>query len=68
MLVIIFLFDYNRKSTMSEIKVRTASIADIRAIRELMLQLYDYYGISFNEKRFEWGIKKRLKDRLQREV
>ncbi len=52
---------------MSEIKVRTASIADIRAIRELMLQLYDYYGISFNEKRFEWGIKKRLKDRLQRE-
>ncbi|MHA1230725.1 MAG: GNAT family N-acetyltransferase, partial [Candidatus Helarchaeota archaeon] len=52
---------------MSEIKVRTATIADIKAVRGLMLQLYDYFGIPFNEKRFEWGIKKRLKDRLQRE-
>jgi ribosomal protein S18 acetylase RimI-like enzyme len=52
---------------MSEIKVRTASIGDINNIRELMIQLYDYFGVPFNEKRFEWGIKKRLKDRLQRE-
>ena len=52
---------------MSEIKVRVANLADLRTIRELMIQLYEYFGIEFNEKRFEWGIKKRLKDRLQRE-
>ncbi|MHA1268559.1 MAG: GNAT family N-acetyltransferase [Candidatus Helarchaeota archaeon] len=52
---------------MTEIKVRTASIADIKIIRELMIQLYEYFNVPFNEKRFEWGIKKRLKDRLQRE-
>ncbi|MBD3230218.1 MAG: GNAT family N-acetyltransferase [Candidatus Lokiarchaeota archaeon] len=52
---------------MTEIKVRTATASDIKKIRELMIQLYDYFGTEFNEQRFEWGIKKRLKDRLQRE-
>ncbi|HUX99972.1 MAG TPA: GNAT family N-acetyltransferase [Candidatus Deferrimicrobium sp.] len=52
---------------MSEINVRTAEIDDLATIRTLMIQLYEYYGIPFNEKRFEWGIKRRLTDRLQKE-
>jgi ribosomal protein S18 acetylase RimI-like enzyme len=52
---------------MSEINVRTAELDDLATIRTLMIQLYEYYGIPFNEKRFEWGIKRRLTDRLQKE-
>ncbi|MHA1131818.1 MAG: GNAT family N-acetyltransferase [Candidatus Helarchaeota archaeon] len=47
--------------------VRHAELEDLPTIRTLMIQLYDYYGIPFNEKRFEWGIKRRLTDRLQKE-
>ena len=49
------------------IKIRHAEIEDLANIRTLMIQLYEYYGQTFNEKRFEWGIKRRLTDRLQKE-
>ncbi len=47
--------------------VRHAELEDLATIRTLMIQLYEYYRIPFNEKRFEWGIKRRLTDRLQKE-
>ncbi|TFG05776.1 MAG: GNAT family N-acetyltransferase [Promethearchaeota archaeon] len=49
------------------ITIRHAELEDLATIRTLMSQLYEYYGQSFNEKRFEWGIKRRLTDRLQKE-
>ncbi|MHA1649801.1 MAG: GNAT family N-acetyltransferase [Candidatus Helarchaeota archaeon] len=52
---------------MSDIVIRHAELEDLPTIRTLMIQLYEYYGIPFNEKRFEWGIKRRLTDRLQKE-
>ncbi len=50
-----------------KIMIRTAELEDLGYIRTLMSQLYEYYGAPFNEKRFEWGIKRRLTDRLQKE-
>jgi ribosomal protein S18 acetylase RimI-like enzyme len=50
-----------------DVVVRHAELEDLPTIRTLMIQLYEYYGIPFNEKRFEWGIKRRLTDRLQKE-
>ena len=50
-----------------KIVIRTAELEDLDRIRTLMSQLYEYYGTPFNEKRFEWGIKRRLEDRLQKE-
>jgi ribosomal protein S18 acetylase RimI-like enzyme len=50
-----------------KIVVRTAELEDLDHIRTLMSQLYEYYHAPFNEKRFEWGIKRRLTDRLQKE-
>jgi len=47
--------------------IRTAELEDLGYIRTLMSQLYEYYKAPFNEKRFEWGIKRRLTDRLQKE-
>lgn len=50
-----------------KIMIRTAELEDLGYIRTLMSQLYEYYKAPFNEKRFEWGIKRRLTDRLQKE-
>jgi len=49
------------------VTIRHAELDDLPAIRNLMIQLYEYYGQPFNEKRFEWGIKRRIADRLQKE-
>lgn len=49
------------------IEIRHAELEDLATIRSLMIQLYEYYNQPFNEKRFEWGIKRRLTDRLQKE-
>lgn len=50
-----------------EIKIRHAELEDLATVRTLMIQLYEHYNQPFNEKRFEWGIKRRLTDRLQKE-
>ncbi len=50
-----------------DVRVRHAELDDLATIRTLMIQLYEYFGSDFNEKRFEWGIKRRLTDRLQKE-
>lgn len=52
---------------MAEIEIKHAELEDLSTIRNLVSQLYEYYKIPFNEKRFEWGIKRRLTDRLQKE-
>ena len=49
------------------ITIRHAELEDLPTVRTLMIQLYEHYGTPFNEKRFEWGIKRRLTDRLQKE-
>lgn len=49
------------------IVIRHAELEDLATIRNLMSQLYKHYNQPFNEKRFEWGIKRRLTDRLQKE-
>ena len=49
------------------IEIRLAELEDLPTIRTLMIQLYEYFDQPFNEKRFEWGIKRRLTDRLQKE-
>ncbi|NVM54860.1 MAG: GNAT family N-acetyltransferase [Candidatus Helarchaeota archaeon] len=49
------------------IVIRHAELEDLATIRNLMSQLYVHYNQPFNEKRFEWGIKRRLTDRLQKE-
>ncbi|MHA1298635.1 MAG: GNAT family N-acetyltransferase [Candidatus Helarchaeota archaeon] len=48
------------------IEVRTAEKSDIDAMRKLMIQLCEAQGVEFQEKRFDWGIKRRLFDRLQK--
>ena len=50
-----------------DIEIRHAELEDLATIRTLMIQLYEHYNQPFNEKRFEWGIKRRLTDRLQKE-
>lgn len=49
------------------IEIRLAELEDLPTIRTLMIQLYEHFNQPFNEKRFEWGIKRRLTDRLQKE-
>ena len=48
------------------IEVRTAEKSDIDEMRRLMIQLCEVQGVDFEEKRFDWGIKRRLFDRLQK--
>ncbi len=48
------------------IEVRTAEKTDIDEMRRLMVQLCEVQGVEFQEKRFDWGIKRRLFDRLQK--
>ncbi|MHA1379557.1 MAG: GNAT family N-acetyltransferase [Candidatus Helarchaeota archaeon] len=48
------------------IEVRTAEKSDIDEMRRLMIQLCQVQGVEFQEKRFDWGIKRRLFDRLQK--
>ena len=51
---------------MKLVNVRTADKNDIDEMRRLMIQLCELQGVEFNEKRFDWGIKRRLFDRLQK--
>ncbi|MHA1384385.1 MAG: hypothetical protein ACTSR3_11585 [Candidatus Helarchaeota archaeon] len=48
------------------IEVRNAEKSDIDAMQKLMIQLCEAQGVEFQEKRFDWGIKRRLFDRLQK--
>ncbi len=53
---------------MSEsINVRRAVPDDEPSLRNLMMQLCQTQNVPFNEKRFKWGVKKRLYDRLQKQ-
>ena len=53
---------------MSEnIIVRRAVPDDLPSLRLLMEQLCETQNVPFNEKRFTWGVKKRLFDRLQKQ-
>lgn len=52
---------------MSEnVNVRTANPKDSNNLKQLMVQLCEEQNVPFNEKRFEWGIKRRMYDRLQK--
>lgn len=48
------------------IDVRPAERSDVDEMRRLMIQLCEAQGVEFEEKRFDWGIKRRLFDRLQK--
>ena len=50
-----------------DIIVRRAVPDDIGSLRNLMEQLCAAQKVPFNEKRFTWGVKKRLFDRLQKQ-
>jgi len=51
---------------MSNIKVEIASPEQIEDLRELTRQLVEGLGQKFDPKRFDWGIRRRLYDPLQR--
>lgn len=46
---------------------RTIVPDDVPNLRNLMRQLCEVQKVPFNEKRFTWGIKKRMYDRLQKQ-
>jgi ribosomal protein S18 acetylase RimI-like enzyme len=48
------------------IKVEIASPEDIEALKEFTQQLVEGLGQEFDPKRFDWGIRRRLYDPLQR--
>lgn len=50
----------------SNIKVQVANPEDIDALRDLTKQLIEGLGQKFDPKRFDWGIRRRLYDPLQR--
>ncbi|MHA1143751.1 MAG: GNAT family N-acetyltransferase [Candidatus Helarchaeota archaeon] len=49
-----------------DVIVRTANPKDSNNLKSLMEQLCEERKVPFNEKRFEWGIKRRMYDRLQK--
>ncbi|MFX1388980.1 MAG: GNAT family N-acetyltransferase [Promethearchaeota archaeon] len=51
---------------MSNIKVEIASPEQIEDLKELTRQLVEGIGQKFDPKRFDWGIRRRLYDPLQR--
>jgi len=51
---------------MNDIKIKIASPDDIDSLRELTKQLVEGLEQKFEEKRFDWGITRRLYDPLQR--
>jgi len=51
---------------MSNIRVEIASPNEIGALRDFTKRLTEYLGQKFDPKRFDWGIKRRLYDPLQR--
>ena len=51
---------------MENIKVMVASPEHIEDLRELTKQLVEGLGQKFDPKRFDWGIRRRLYDPLQR--
>jgi ribosomal protein S18 acetylase RimI-like enzyme len=51
---------------MSNIKVEIASPEQIEDLKELTRQLVEGLGQKFDPKRFDWGIRRRLYDPLQR--
>jgi ribosomal protein S18 acetylase RimI-like enzyme len=51
---------------MSDIKVEIASPEQIEDLRNLTKQLVEGLGQQFDPKRFDWGIRRRLYDPLQR--
>ena len=48
------------------IETRVAAPEDVDTIREMTDKLVQLYGDDFSEKRFEWGIQRRLFDPLQK--
>ncbi|OLS12480.1 MAG: hypothetical protein RBG13Loki_3901 [Promethearchaeota archaeon CR_4] len=48
------------------VQIRVATPNDVEALRALMKELVAYMDEDFVEKRFEWGIQRRLYDPLQR--
>ncbi len=50
----------------SNIKVQVANPEDIEDLRDLTKQLVEGLGQEFDPKRFDWGIRRRLYDPLQR--
>ncbi len=51
---------------MPNIKVEIASPEQIESLKELTKQLVEYLGQTFDSKRFDWGIRRRIYDPLQR--
>ncbi|MFX1408810.1 MAG: GNAT family N-acetyltransferase [Promethearchaeota archaeon] len=51
---------------MADIKVEIASPAQIEDLRDLTKHLVEELGEKFDPKRFDWGIRRRLYDPLQR--
>ena len=49
-----------------ELKIRTAIPDDTEELKRLMVQLCEAQGVEFSEKRFKWGIQRRMYDRLQK--
>ena len=49
-----------------EIKIRTAVPDDSEELKRLMVQLCEAQGVEFSDKRFKWGIQRRMFDRLQK--
>ena len=49
-----------------EIKIRTAVPDDSEELKRLMVQLCEEQGVEFSDKRFKWGVQRRMYDRLQK--
>ncbi len=51
---------------MPNIKVEIASPEQLESLKELTKQLVEWLGQTFDAKRFDWGIRRRIYDPLQR--
>ena len=51
---------------MSNIRIENATPEDIDSLKTLMKQLISRFGDAFDMKRFDWGIRRRIYDPLQR--
>ena len=51
---------------MSNIRIENATPEDIDSLKTLMKQLISKFGDTFDMKRFDWGIRRRIYDPLQR--
>src|SRR4030042_304124 len=59
-------YAFNIRGHLMNVQIRVATPNDVEALRALMKELVAYMDEDFVEKRFEWGIQRRLYDPLQR--